>query len=86
MKSFLYLLLNEVRLKKHKTKYRIKLKNPLQHKSQSGFLKYIIKINYLRLTTFSQALTIALAFKPYLSINCSGVPDSPKVSLVATNS
>ena len=41
---------------------------------------------YLRFNTFSEALTIASAFNPYFSINCSGVPLSPKVSLVATNS
>ncbi len=42
--------------------------------------------DYFRLITFSEAFIIALAFKPYFSINCSGVPDSPNVSCVATNS
>ena len=30
--------------------------------------------------------TIASKFNPYFFINCVGVPDSPNVSLVATNS
>jgi len=36
--------------------------------------------------TFKQELIIALESMPYFSINCFGVPDSPKVSFVATNS
>src|SRR5690606_38220684 len=42
--------------------------------------------NYFLFITVWAALTMASLFKPYFSINCSGVPDSPKVSLVATNS
>ena len=38
------------------------------------------------LITFFEAVTIAAAFKLYFSINCAGVPDSPKVSFVPTNS
>ena len=36
--------------------------------------------------TFKQALTIDFESIPYFSINCFGVPDSPKVSFVAINS
>ncbi len=41
---------------------------------------------YFLFMTFSEAFIIASAFKPYFSISCSGVPDSPNVSSVATNS
>jgi hypothetical protein len=35
---------------------------------------------------FSTAATMASLFNLYLSINWAGVPDSPKLSLTATNS
>ena len=42
--------------------------------------------DYFLLTTLSTASIIALSFSPYLSINCDGVADSPKLSLTAINS
>ena len=50
------------------------------------YLKTIKKENYFLPITFSVAFTIAALFSPYLSMSCAGVPDSPKVSLVAINS
>jgi len=45
-----------------------------------------VQLFYFLEITFFTAFTTAAASKPYFAINCSGVPDSPKVSLVATNS
>ena len=59
------------------------------HKKTSNFEAFLLfktwSVYFLPIT-FNTALQIALAFNPYFSINCSGVPDSPKVSWVATNS
>ena len=42
--------------------------------------------HYFLLTTLTADSQIEELFNPYLSISSNGVPDSPKVSLVPTNS
>ena len=54
-------------------------------KSKMDFKNFNYNYNF-RFITFSAAAIIALLFNLYLSINCSGVPLSPKESLTATNS
>ena len=49
-------------------------------------MKNVNKNYFFLAITFLAAFSTESAFKPYFSINCAGVPDSPKVSLVPTNS
>ena len=62
----------------------IENKKPRNH--FRGFFLSKKTINYVFLISVSSAFSIAWLFNFYFSINCSGVPDSPKLSCTATNS